>query len=285
MNRTITALFDTRQQAEKARERLLSKQLGLNPGEIDILDQGADGETTREASDGDGKGFFSSLKNLFLPDDDRSTYEEGIRRGNSLLTVRTDEQRTDKVVRELDGLDAIDIDSRSQEWEQSGWQRQSGDAEMRMQSDDHTLGMANSGSDSEERIPIVEEELRIGKREVARGGARVRSYAVETPVHEQVSLREERASIERRPVNEAVADADGLFQDRDIEVTEMAEEAVVGKEARVREELVVRKETREHVEDIDDTVRHTEVEVDDHLAASQRHPPRNLDDSGRRPRR
>ena len=54
-----------------------------------------------------------------------------------------------------------------------------------------------------------------------------------------------------------------MFQDREIEMTEKAEEAVVGKEARVREELVVRKTAEERTETVEDKVRHTEVEVDE----------------------
>ena len=119
---------------------------------------------------------------------------------------------------------------------------------------------------AEERIPIVEEQLHVGKREVERGGARVRSYVRETPVSEQVNLREEHVSVERRPVDREISQSElesGMMQDREISMTETAEEAVVGKEARVREELVVRKTAEEHSETVQDNVRHTEVEVDE----------------------
>jgi uncharacterized protein (TIGR02271 family) len=119
----------------------------------------------------------------------------------------------------------------------------------------------------EQHIPIVEEQLVVGKREVNRGGARIRTYVKEVPVHEQVSLREEHVSVERVPTNQTLragelqgADA---FQDRTVEMTETSEEAVVAKEARVKEELVVRKTAEEHVENIEDTVRRTEVDVDE----------------------
>ena len=118
----------------------------------------------------------------------------------------------------------------------------------------------------EEHIPIVEEELRVGKREVERGGARVHTRVEETPVTEQVNLREEHVSVERRPVNQAISandlDRGDLLQNREVEMTARAEEAVVGKEAVVREELVVRKTAEERTQNISDTVRHTEVEVD-----------------------
>ncbi|HYI49932.1 MAG TPA: YsnF/AvaK domain-containing protein, partial [Allosphingosinicella sp.] len=127
----------------------------------------------------------------------------------------------------------------------------------------------------EEHVPIVEEQLRVGKREVERGGARVRSYVREVPVHEQVNLREEHVSVERRPVGErsAVAGLSGnnedTFRDRTIEMTERSEEAVVAKEAQVREELVVKKTAEERTEQIDDNVRRTEVEVDENLRGSE----------------
>ena len=53
----------------------------------------------------------------------------------------------------------------------------------------------------EDVIPVAEEELRVRKREVSGGRVRVRSYLVETPVQEQVNLRQEHVSIERRPVD------------------------------------------------------------------------------------
>ena len=99
-----------------------------------------------------------------------------------------------------------------------------------------------------------------------RGTARVRSYVEEVPVHETVNLREEHVNIERRPVDQLLSSADldksALFQDRTIEVTETAEEAVLAKEARVKEEVVVSKTATEHTEEINDTVRRTNVDID-----------------------
>jgi len=67
-------------------------------------------------------------------------------------------------------------------------------------------------------------------------------------VHEQVRLREEHVDIERRPVNERVDDPDRLFDEKSFEVSETSEEAVIGKTARMTEELVVRKDVGERVE-------------------------------------
>ncbi len=120
--------------------------------------------------------------------------------------------------------------------------------------------------EAEEHIPLVEEELRIGKRALVRGGARVHSYMEEVPVTTEVELLEEQTSVERRPVNRRLTEeeiaASGLLQDRVVEVTQMREEAVVTKEAVVREELVVKKTIEKRVEHIQETVRRTAVEME-----------------------
>jgi uncharacterized protein (TIGR02271 family) len=110
-------------------------------------------------------------------------------------------------------------------------------------------------------IPVVEEELQVGKREVERGGVRVESRVEEKPVAAEVQLREEHVHVERRPVDRPVTDADKAFREGTLEVTERAEEAVVAKSARVVEEVVVGKQVEEHTETIRDTVRRTDVDV------------------------
>ncbi len=111
-------------------------------------------------------------------------------------------------------------------------------------------------------IPIVEEQLSVGKREVERGGVRVRSYVVETPVEESVTLRDETVNVERRAVNRPADVTADAFRERTIELTETDEEAVVAKTARVVEEVVVSKDVTERTEHVSDTVRRTEVDVE-----------------------
>jgi uncharacterized protein (TIGR02271 family) len=118
-------------------------------------------------------------------------------------------------------------------------------------------------------IPIVEEQLRVGKRLVNRGRVRVRTYVVETPVEETVTLRDESVSVERRPVTRELADVPAdAFREREIEVTETDEEAVVSKQARVVEEVVVRKDVATDNRVVRDTVRRTEVEIEDERGQS-----------------
>jgi uncharacterized protein (TIGR02271 family) len=112
-------------------------------------------------------------------------------------------------------------------------------------------------------IPIVEEEIHVRTREVERGGVRVYSHVTEQPVEQEVHLRDERVTVERRPVDRPATERDfAAFKEGTIEVSETHEEPVVAKEARVVEEVVIDKDVREHTETIRDTVRRTEVEVE-----------------------
>ena len=120
-------------------------------------------------------------------------------------------------------------------------------------------------------IPVVQEQLKVGKREVQRGGVRVFSRVVETPVNESIGLREEHVNVQRRPVNEPISTTDSsAFKEQSIEMRETAEEAVVEKSARVVEEVTINKEVSQRQQQINDTVRHTEVEVEQLGAGSAR---------------
>ncbi|HZF76287.1 MAG TPA: YsnF/AvaK domain-containing protein [Acetobacteraceae bacterium] len=298
MMRTITAMFDSRAEAERAREALIG--LGLSASQVQM--HPTEDLTTQATSVRKDSGFMASLANMFMPDEDRHTYSEGMRRGHFMISAEVEERHMDHAMDALEAAGAVDLDTREAEWRNQGWQGAAaaggtgavigtssssdatgvsampGDATM------GTAGMARTDASAststaqgltgrEEAIPIIQESLRVGKREARAGRVRVRSYVVETPVEEQVRLREEHVHVERRPVNREVTGTDGaMFQDRVIEATESVEEAVVQKDARVVEEVVVSKEATEHTETVRDTVRRTEVEVDKDAANDQVRP-------------
>ncbi|WP_161829030.1 YsnF/AvaK domain-containing protein [Steroidobacter agaridevorans] len=258
--RTITAIYDSESEAQAARQQLLSH--GLDDGDVRIVSQQL--SSRRVGTDpGDDKGLWESIKDLFVGDDDRPAYSEGLRRGGCLLTARVTDERTDEAIGVLEATNAIDLDQRTEQWRAEGWSDEISDDSdaYRMEQDTATSARLAGATGDERSIPVAEERLRVGKREVDRGGVRVRSYVVEEPVREDVSLREERVEIERRPAQGA-AGAD-VFREQTIEATERGEEAVVAKDAVVTGEVVVRKTAEERTETVDDTVRHTEVEVDD----------------------
>ena len=246
-SRTITALYDSKTDAERAKSLL--SQSGISS--VDIHAEGASGDS------GKSGGFLSGLKDMFGGHEDTQTYQEGLRRGHFLLTAQVADNQADTAIRLLDGTNAIDLDRKQSEW--GKLDRTAGSQPTGAAASPSTAAL---GSDREQVIPIVQEQLKVGKREVERGGLRVRSYIVETPVSEQVTLREEHVDIERRPVNRPVTNADDLLQNRTVEMTETAEEAVVAKDAVVVEEVAIRKDVGQRTQEINDTVRRTEVEVE-----------------------
>ncbi len=112
-------------------------------------------------------------------------------------------------------------------------------------------------------VSVIEENLKVGKQTVQTGGVYIKSRIVEHPAEETVNLKEEHVIVERTPVNRVVSNTDlNTFQEGTVELTEHAEVPVVSKEARVVEEISLGKEVNEREETIRDTVRHTEVDIE-----------------------
>ncbi len=292
-DKTIVALYDERADAQRAADDLYAAGFGRDEVAIEGGSSGGSGATASGSGwAGDysaGSGRVSSLTRLGVPQADAELYAEGVRRGGSLLIAKVSDAKVDEALDVIERHSPVDLDDRGQHYRQAGWSGYDhtlGDYDEVQVTEERSrhgtgLGAAAAGlrdvdagrtatgtervaSDREEVIPIAEEQVHVGKRAVERGRVRVHSYVVETPVEETVSLRDETVSVERRavdrPVGEVPADA---FRDRDIEVTETDEQAVVGKEARIVEELVVRKDVATETETVRDTVRRTEVEIDD----------------------
>jgi uncharacterized protein (TIGR02271 family) len=253
----VTAFFDSRSDAEQAIERLVDA--GVSRDSIRFMpgDERDPSDTAGEASRPEPRGFWDSLGDWFLPDEDRGTYAEGLRRGGYLISVNASDEQYARVMAILDSEGTIDIDERAESWRAEGWSGTAAGAST------VSGGARAADRSSEQVIPVAEEQLRVGKRDISHGRVRIRSYVVETPVEEQVSLREERVAVERRPADRTLGDADQAFQERTIEAEEHGEEAVVSKEARVKEEVIVRKEAEQRTETVSDTVRETKVEVED----------------------
>ena len=195
----------------------------------------------------------SELASLGMPDKDYDHLKEGVRDGGLVVSVTTDESNSDAVEDIFAKHSAKKIDEASKV-EDSGYAA----AALPLAA----APLAAETVQGETAIPVVAEELVVGKRAVNQGGVRVFRRVVEIPVEQSVNLREEHVTMERRPVDRAVTDSDLAFGDRTIELTETAEEAVISKNARVVEEVLVGKQATERVETIHDTVRKTEVEVE-----------------------
>jgi len=245
---------------------------------------------TSTSSSAVSEGILGRLRRAGVPEDESHVYAEGVRRGGSLVIARLADENVDRGLEIMSNYRPVDIDERGSQWRTEGWSKYDEsagpytgtgltEAATSMRSTNETAatrtdrtdldtstnltgGTDRTRSGEETVIPIVEEQLSVGKREVERGGVRVRSYVVETPVEESVTLRDETVNVERRAVNRPADVTADAFRERTIELTETDEEAVVAKTARVVEEVVVSKDVTERTEHVSDTVRRTEVDVE-----------------------
>jgi uncharacterized protein (TIGR02271 family) len=168
-----------------------------------------------------------------------------------------------------------DIDTRTTSWKKENWKGY--DAKAQPYNDTQiakerttwrTTDVQTPPStkqEGERHIPIVEEEMRVGKRQVQQGGVRVHSVVTEHPVEETHTVRDERVNVERRPADRTLtgAEADAAFREQTFEVTESDEELMVDKTAHVTGEVVIRKDVEERPETVRGTVRKTEVRTED----------------------
>ncbi|MDQ2753586.1 MAG: PRC and DUF2382 domain-containing protein [Bacteroidota bacterium] len=121
----------------------------------------------------------------------------------------------------------------------------------------------NRTTEGQTTIPVIEENLNIEKKTVETGGAYIRSRIIEQPIEQTIQLQEEHVKVERTQVDKPVGKTDlDTFKEGIIELKEYAEVPVVSKEARVVEEVIISKEVNERNETVRDTVRKTEVDVE-----------------------
>jgi len=129
----------------------------------------------------------------------------------------------------------------------------------------NTAGIPDSDFEAGEskKVPIIQEEMQVGKREVETGGVRLKSRIFDRPVEENLRLRKERVYVERNPADRPATEADfNAFKEGTIETTETSEIPVVNKESRVVEEVNLRKDVEEKDEKIRGSVRRQDVEVE-----------------------
>jgi uncharacterized protein (TIGR02271 family) len=232
MAKTVIGLFDDHREAQPIVHALVDD--GFRHEDIRTLTR------QEEASVG-------TLSAHGVPEAEAQAYAEAVRRGGALVLVDAADDRADRAVAIMERSPAVDRETRT-----------GADAAR-----ERGRAGAREVETGDVKVPVVEEELHVGTRQVQRGGVRLYTRVTERPVEETVRLRDETVHVERHPVDRPATEADvAAAKEGTIEVTETDEEAVIAKQARVVEEVVVRKDVQEHTETVRDTVRRTEVEVE-----------------------
>src|SRR5918993_6045876 len=117
--------FDSRSDAQKARDALV--QAGIGRGAIRMLPEAETTGYTRSSAtssydhERDEGGFFASLGDMFLPDEDRYAYAEGMSRGGVTLSVTADEGQIERLSEIAERYGAVDMDEREATWRSEGW--------------------------------------------------------------------------------------------------------------------------------------------------------------------
>jgi uncharacterized protein (TIGR02271 family) len=311
---TVVAVFDSYDDAKRARDALTAAGCSTQSVQLTPQDDSSDfatdannpsdsrtasmSDTGERSHKGGISGFFSSL---FGGDDDREyhdVYSESVRRGHYVLRFDArNETELNRATDIINQYNPVDIDERSSAWKQQGWTGYDASA-PRFNQDEITRDRASYSSlrssdststaagtqrsanlQNETRIPVVEEEMKVGKREVQGGGVRVFKRVKDMPVNESVQLRDEKVKVERRPATGDAATARGdAFKEESFELRESSEEPVVSKSARVVEEVVLGKEVKQRTENIQDSVRRTDVEVEQLGGSNLREGATRMDD-------
>ena len=284
MAKTLVALYNTVTDAERVVHELMADGFARSDIHLALSDTQSRA-TQRSTVEGDaayaGATLLATLADLGVPADEAHAYAEGVRRGGALVVVESGDDQAERGMAILQRLHPVDMHERTAQWRQAGWTgaaatstatpasraattprsaQEPARAETRVT--DQGAPTRRVEGQEEIAIPVVEEDLTVGKREVEHGHVRIYSRVTEQPVEEAVRLREERVTVERRPVDRPATEADlATAQQEVIELTETAEEPVVTRRARVVEEVVVQKEETERTETVRGTERHTEVDV------------------------
>ena len=228
--RSVIALYEDKNECRSALDDLVEH--GFEKERISVVSNGHDTSGRTEEN------LMRDLDARNVPRDDAELYIESVRRGRALVLVDTSDDRAGEASSILDRHTPVDLEAGM-------------DTTMR-------------GGETTGDINVVEEEVKIGKREVPRGGVRVHTHVTERPVEEDVQLREEHVHVERHATDERLSpeEAERAFKEQTFEVTTHGEEPVIAKEAHVVERVDIAKEVETRTEHIRDTERRKDVEIE-----------------------
>jgi uncharacterized protein (TIGR02271 family) len=248
----IVTLYDTAEHAEAAKRSL--EAVGFPPSDISMV--------TKKILDVAGQallepGLWHRLFGRDIEQHEAVVYGRAVESGGAVLTVRVPESAAARAMGILNAHNVVDVHDRAMQLELIS-STTSPKAFTSPQPQRETLATA-LGLDAVLRL--AEEQINVGKRLIQEGTTRIRRFVIEKPVEAQITLHEEHAKVIRRAVTDPEFVKDIDWTDKTIEVAETAEEAVITKNSRITEEVVVGKEGTDHVETVRDKIRRQQVDV------------------------
>ncbi len=260
MAKTIVGLYDDRATAGRVVSAL--KDAGFTDQHVQFA-SGEQGSRTDFEVDASTFRNPAALTRYGIDNDEAGFYGEGLRRGGSLVVVRAQDQDAEMAVDIMAEGNPVRYEDRMKSYKAEGYTATDAKAPA-YSADDMKKERSTYADEGTQRLQEIQEAIKIGKREVVRGGVRVSTHVESEDVSEVVRLREESVRVDHTDVNRELSpeEADRAFQDKTIEVVAHAEEAVVEKTARVTGEVTVGLEQNTREETVGGTVRSTHVDVD-----------------------
>lgn len=260
MAKTLVGLYDDRTTANRVLTDL--EAMGFGTDHLQFASQ-EKGDRNNYEVDSDKGADPSELTRMGVPENDADAYAEGVRRGGSLVVARVHDTNAEQAADVMARHNPVPMDARRKEYEKEGFTNFDADADA-YSADEIVEERTRFQGEAQSRMKEIEERLKIGKREVVRGGVRVHKYVDTDIVEETLKLREEHVDVDRVAVDRkaTAADLDGAFEEEEIEMVERGQEAVVEKSTVVTGEVAVGKETNIREEKVGGKVRSTRIEVE-----------------------
>ena len=226
MSTMIIAMYDNADKAQQVANEVV--RAGVSRDAVDVLQRNGNGSSS----------LAGKLTERGVEEQEAAIYAEEIGNGSSMVTVEAPDETAENACEIMNRFGARDLEQ--------------------------LLAKATASRQEQESVPVVEEQVSIGKRKVLRGGVRVTSTVSERPVEETVRLRDETINVEQQRADRKLSpeEAEKAFQQKTVELTETDEEAVISKEARVVGEVSLEKTAAEREETVQTTARRTDVKVE-----------------------
>jgi stress response protein YsnF len=225
MTTSIIGLFESSDLADKVRGELV--KAGVKKDSVTIFTEKASSKLVGELVE---RGY---------QEDRARQYAEAVKKGGIVIAAEADDNKADQAVEVMNRFE--------------------------LKTPEELIERAGKGrSEETEAAQAVEETVRVGKEQVT-GGKRLVTNVTEREVEKPVTLREEKVEVERNHDSRRLSpeEANKAFEEKTVEMTATSERPVVSKEARVVEEVALRKQAGERQETVRETVRRSEVEVED----------------------
>ena len=264
--KTIIGLYDNISNIDRLLEPLMRD--GIDADHVEVVTSPGMQKKFKERSqfsnlahDAKKGKLHTELAHRGVPTADAYFFEQGVEQGNTLVILEVDDDRAPRILQQMKNGDArmgqSQTDGRQME------QRTTEEPAMQARRGAATRDQRMDGEDIAQRIPVIEEELHVGKKVRDTGGIHVERTVQNKPVHESVDLMEEHVEVNRHSANRSATNEDlmGAFEEGSFDLREQKEELIVEKEPRVVEEVEIRKSVEHRQQAVDETLRRVDVNI------------------------